>query len=226
MPNSEIARLIDHTLLKPDATSGQIITLCAEAREHGFASVCVNPYWVPLAAQELSGCDVKTCTVVGFPLGANTTPAKIFEAGKALRSGAQEIDMVINIGELKAGNVSAVLADIRGVVEESHAAGAIVKVILETCLLTDAQKVTACQLCVEAGADFVKTSTGFSTGGATVEDVALMRNTVGPLIGVKASGGVRSLADLRKMVDAGATRIGTSSGVAIVAGALAAEGAY
>jgi deoxyribose-phosphate aldolase len=226
MLNSEIARLIDHTLLKPDATSSQIVKLCAEAREHGFASVCVNPYWVPVAVQELSGSTVKTCTVVGFPLGANTTPTKIFEAGKALRSGAQEIDMVINIGELKSGNLAAVLADIRGVIEESHVGGALVKVIFETCLLTNEQKITACRLSVEAGADYVKTSTGFSTGGATVEDVALMRNTVGALTGVKASGGIRSLADLRKMVDAGATRIGTSSGVAIVAGALAAEGAY
>jgi deoxyribose-phosphate aldolase len=225
MLNSEIARLIDHTLLKPDATSVQIVKLCAEAREYGFSSVCVNPYWVPVAAQELVGSSVKTCTVAGFPLGANTTPTKIFEAGKALRSGAQEIDMVINLGALLSGDTAAVLADIRGVVEETHGAGAIVKVILETCLLTQEQKVTACRLSVEAGADYVKTSTGFSTGGATVEDVALMRNTVGALIGVKASGGVRSLADLRKMVDAGATRIGTSSGVAIVAGALAAEGA-
>jgi len=226
MLNSEIARLIDHTLLKPDANSEQIVKLCAEAREHVFATVCLNPYWVPVAVQELLGSTVKTCTVVGFPLGANTTPTKIFEAGKALRSGAQEIDMVINIGELKAGELASVLADIRGVVEETHAAGALVKVILETCLLTDAQKVTACQLAVEAGADYVKTSTGFSIGGATVEDVALMRNTVGALTGVKASGGIRSLADLRKMVDAGATRIGTSSGVAIIAGAMAAEGAY
>lgn len=226
MLNSEIARLIDHTLLKPDATSIQIVKLCAEARECGFSSVCVNPYWVPVAAQELVGSSVKTCTVAGFPLGANATPTKIFEAGKALRSGAQEIDMVINLGALLSGDTAAVLADIRGVVEETHGAGAIVKVILETCLLTQEQKVTACRLSVEAGADYVKTSTGFSTGGATVEDVALMRNIVGASIGVKASGGVRSLADLRKMVDAGATRIGTSSGVAIIAGALAAEGAY
>jgi len=226
MPNSEIARLIDHTLLKPDATSDKILKLCAEARENGFASVCINPFWVPVAIEQLTGSAVKTCTVVGFPLGANTTATKIFETGKALRSGAQEIDMVINIGALVAGDLATVLADIRGVVEESHGAGAIVKVILETCLLTDPMKVAACKLCVEAGADFVKTSTGFSTGGATVEDVALMRNTVGPLMGVKASGGVRSYADVRKMVDAGATRIGTSSGVAIVAGAVAAEGAY
>jgi deoxyribose-phosphate aldolase len=222
MLNSELARLIDHTLLKPDATSGQIVKLCTEAREYGFASVCVNPYWVPVATQELAGSSVKTCTVVGFPLGANSTPTKIFEAGKALRSGAQEIDMVINIGALLSGDAAAVIADIRGVVQETHGAGAIVKVIIETCLLTDAQKVTACRLSVEAQADYVKTSTGFSTGGATVEDVALMRETVGPSIGVKASGGVRSLADVRKMVAAGATRIGTSSGVAIVAEALPA----
>jgi deoxyribose-phosphate aldolase len=226
MANSDIARLIDHTLLKPEATADKIVKLCAEAREHGFASVCINPFWVPVAVQELTGSSVKTCTVVGFPLGANTSATKIFEAGKALRGGAEEIDMVINIGALLSDDLPAVLADIRGVVEESHGAGAIVKVILETCLLTDAQKVTASKLAVEAGADFVKTSTGFSTGGATVEDVALMRKTVGPSVGVKASGGVRSYADVTRMVDAGATRIGTSSGVAILAGALAAEGAY
>jgi deoxyribose-phosphate aldolase len=226
MPNSEIARLIDHTLLKPDATAAKIVQLCAEAREHGFASVCVNPFWVPAAVQELTGSSVKTCTVVGFPLGANTTATKIIEAGKAVRSGAQEIDMVMNIGALLSGDLPTVLADIRGVAGETHGAEAIIKVILETCLLTDPQKITACQLCMEAGADFVKTSTGFSTGGATVEDVALMRNTVGPLMGVKASGGVRSYSDVRKMLDAGATRIGTSSGVAILAGALVAEGAY
>src|ERR1700733_3165433 len=226
MLNSEIARLIDHTMLKPEATADKIIKLCDEAREHGFASVCVNPVWVPVVVQELTGSSVKTCTVVGFPLGANATATKIFEAGKALRSGAQEIDMVINIGALVGDDLAVVLADIRGVTEETHGAEAIVKVILETCLLTDEQKITACKVCLEAGADFVKTSTGFSTGGATVEDVALMRKTVGPALGVKASGGVRSYADVMKMVDAGATRIGTSSGVAILAGALAAEGAY
>ena len=226
MLNSEIARLIDHTLLKPEATSAQIVKVCAEAREYGFASVCVNPFWVPVVAQELTGVSVRTCTVIGFPLGANTTPAKIFEAGQALRGGARELDMVINVGALKSGDFAAVLADIRGVVEEGHGSGALVKVILETCLLTGAEKIAACELCVEAGADFVKTSTGFSSGGATVEDVALMRRTVGPSIGVKASGGVRSYAEVRMMVDAGATRIGTSSGVAIVSGAMAAEGAY
>lgn len=226
MPHSELARLIDHTLLKPEATADKIVKLCAEAHENGFASVCVNPFWVPVVAQELTGSSVKVCTVVGFPLGANATATKIFEAGKALRSGANEIDMVINIGALAGGDLASVLADIRGVVEESHSANAIVKVILETCLLTDDQKVTACKLCMEAGADFVKTSTGFSSGGATTADVALMRKTVGPTMGVKASGGVRSYADVMKMVEAGATRIGTSSGVAIVAGAMAAEGAY
>ncbi len=226
MPNSEIARLIDHTLLKPEATADKIVKVCAEAREHGFASVCVNPFWVPTVVQELTGSTVKTCTVVGFPLGANVTATKIFEAGKALRSGAEELDMVLNIGALIAGDLPTVLADIRAVVEEGHGAGAIVKVIFETCLLTDAQKLAACRLCVEAGADFVKTSTGFSTGGATLADVALMRKAVGPDMGVKASGGVRSYEDVVKMVQAGATRIGTSSGVAILAGALAAEGAY
>jgi deoxyribose-phosphate aldolase len=226
MVNSEIARLIDHTLLKPEATADKIVKVCAEAREHGFASVCVNSFWTPVVARELAGSAVKTCTVVGFPLGAGSTAAKVFETADALRAGAQEIDMVINLGVLIGGDRQAVLVDIKGVADECHGAKAIVKVILETCLLTDGQKVEACQLCVEAGADFVKTSTGFSTGGATVEDVALMRQTVGALVGVKASGGVRSYADVRKMVDAGATRIGTSSGVAIVAGAQAAEGAY
>jgi deoxyribose-phosphate aldolase len=226
MPDSEIARLIDHTLLKPEATAEKIVRLCAEAREYGFASVCVNPFWVPLAAKELTGTSVKTCTVIGFPLGANSTATKIFEAGDTIKAGAQEIDMVINIGALIAGDRPNILTDLCGVIEEGHKAGALVKVILETCLLTDAQKVAGCRFCMEAGADYVKTSTGFSTGGATVEDVALMRQTVGPLMGVKASGGVRSYSDLRKMVDAGATRIGTSAGVAIVEGAVAAESAY
>jgi deoxyribose-phosphate aldolase len=226
MPDSEIARLIDHTLLKPDATADKIVRLCAEALEYGFASVCVNPFWVPLAAKELTGSSVKTCTVIGFPLGANSTETKVFEAGDAIKAGAQEIDMVINIGALIAGDRTKLLTDLCGVIEAGHEAGALVKVILETCLLTDAQKVAGCRLCMEAGADYVKTSTGFSTGGATVEDVALMRQTVGSLLGVKASGGVRSYSDLRKMVDAGATRIGTSAGVAIVEGAVAAESAY
>jgi deoxyribose-phosphate aldolase len=226
MVNSEIGRLIDHTLLKPEATADKIVKLCAEAREHGFASVCVNSFWTPVVARELSESTTKTCTVVGFPLGAGSTASKVFETADALGAGAQEIDMVINVGALIDGDLKTVLADIKSVAGECHGAKAIVKVILETCLLTDDQKVEACKLCVEAGADFVKTSTGFSTGGATIEDVALMRKTVGALMGVKASGGVRSYADVRKMVDAGATRIGTSSGVAIVAGAQAAEGSY
>jgi deoxyribose-phosphate aldolase len=226
MLKSEIARLIDHTLLKPDATMDQIVQLCAEAREHQFASVCVNPCWVPLVVRELAGSNVNTCAVVGFPLGANITAIKMFEAGQAIKTGAREIDMVMNIGQLRSGDVEYVFADIQTVVNETHDEGGIVKVILETCLLTDAQKVQACQISLAAGADYVKTSTGFSTGGATVHDVALMRNTVGPLTGVKASGGVRSFADVEKMVHAGATRIGTSSGVAILAGAAAAEGAY
>jgi deoxyribose-phosphate aldolase len=225
MDNSKIAGLIDHTLLKPDSTASQIVKLCAEAREHEFASVCVNPCWVPLAARELAGSPVKICTVIGFPLGANSTATKQFEAADALRSGAREIDMVINVGALRSGDPALVKADIHAVVEVTHKAGAIVKVILENALLTDEQKVTACKLAVEAGADFVKTSTGFASGGATVEDVALMRRTVGPDIGVKAAGGVRSLDDLQKMVAAGATRVGTSSGAAIIASAKAAENA-
>jgi len=226
MDNSKIAGLIDHTLLKPDSTASQIVKLCAEAREHEFASVCVNPCWVPLAARELAGSPVKICTVIGFPLGANSTATKQFEAADALRSGAREIDMVINVGALRSGDPALVKADIQAVVEVTHKAGAIVKVILENALLTDEQKVTACKLAVEAGADFVKTSTGFASGGATVEDVALMRRTVGPDIGVKAAGGVRSLDDLKKMVAAGATRVGTSSGAAIIASAKAAENAH
>jgi deoxyribose-phosphate aldolase len=226
MQNSEIARLIDHTLLKPEATADQIKKLCAEAREHEFASVCVNPWWVPVAARELAGSPVKVCTVIGFPLGANATATKQFEAENAIRSGAKEVDMVINVGALRSGDLAAVKADIQAVAEAAHKGGAILKVILETALLTDEQKVTACKLSVEAGADFVKTSTGFASDGATAEDVALMRKTVGPGIGVKASGGVRSLADLEKMVAAGATRIGTSSGAAILANAKATESAY
>jgi len=226
MRNSEIARLIDHTLLKPDATPDKIVKLCAEARDNGFASVCVNPYWVPVVIRELAGSAVKACTVIGFPLGANSTATKVFETRDALQAGAHEIDMVINVGALIGGDTSTVQTDIAGVVREAHAAGAIVKVILETCLLSNDQKVTACKLCVEAGADFVKTSTGFSTGGATLDDVRLMRQTVGPKLGVKASGGVRSYDEVMKMVQAGATRIGTSSGIAILAGATATEGAY
>jgi deoxyribose-phosphate aldolase len=212
---STVASLIDHTLLKPEATASDIRKLCAEARQHKFAAVCVNAYWVSLAVSELKGTAVKVCTVVGFPLGATTTASKVTEAAEAIRNGATEIDMVVNVGELRAGNLEAVEADIRAVVETSHAAKAIVKVIIETALLTKEQKVAACAAAKVAGADFVKTSTGFSTAGATAEDVALMRQTVGEEMGVKASGGIRTLEDFRKMVAAGATRVGASASVAI-----------
>ncbi|MGG0657556.1 deoxyribose-phosphate aldolase [Rummeliibacillus pycnus] len=210
------ASYIDHTLLKPEATEEQIITLCAEAKEFDFASVCVNPTWVSVAATELKGAISKVCTVIGFPLGASTSATKAFETKDAIANGADEIDMVINIGALKSGQFDVVESDIKAVVDAAN--GTLVKVIIETCLLTDEEKVKACELSVAAGADFVKTSTGFSTGGATAEDVALMRKTVGPKIGVKASGGVRSLEDLEAMVAAGATRIGASSGVKIMQG--------
>jgi len=211
-----IAALIDHTLLKPEATAADIRKVCEEARKYGFASVCVNPYWVPLVAKELSGSPVKVCSVVGFPLGANSTTIKVAETQAAVHDGAQEIDMVINIGELRAGNQRVVEDDIRAVVSAAHATGAIVKVILEMCLLDESQKIAACLLSKNAQADFVKTSTGFSTGGATVDDIALMRRAVGPNMGIKASGGVRTLEDLRKMVAAGATRVGASASVKII----------
>jgi deoxyribose-phosphate aldolase len=214
--DSSIAALIDHTLLKPEATAADIRKLCAEARQYRFASVCVNPYWVSIAAAELAGSGVKVCTVAGFPLGASSTEVKSFEAGVAMSEGAHEIDMVLNIGALLGGSHGAVRDDIAAVTDTAHLGGAIVKVILETALLTGEQKIAACQLAQQAGADFVKTSTGFSTGGATAEDVALMRRTVGPDMGVKASGGIRSLDDLKKMVAAGATRIGASASVRIV----------
>jgi deoxyribose-phosphate aldolase len=214
--DSSIAALIDHTLLKPEATSADIRKLCAEARQYGFASVCVNPYWVSLAAGELAGSGVKVCTVVGFPLGASATDVKSFETGLAMSEGAQEIDMVLNVGALRGGNNDAVRDDIAAVVETAHLGSAIVKVILETALLAKEQKIAACLLAKQAGADFVKTSTGFSTAGATVEDVALMRRTVGPEMGVKASGGIRTLDDLQNMVAAGATRVGASASVKII----------
>ena len=212
----QVAALIDHTLLKPQATSADIRLLCQEARRYGFAAVCVNPYWVSLAASELAGSAVAVATVAGFPLGANTTAVKVAESEAAIAAGAREIDMVLNIGELCGGNLDAVRADIAAVVAASHAHGALVKVILETALLNDDQKIAACKLSQQAGADFVKTSTGFSTHGATIHDVTLMRRIVGPEMGVKASGGIRTLEDLEAMRDAGATRIGTSSGVQIV----------
>lgn len=211
-----IARYIDHTLLKADATQDQIAQLCYEARTHHFASVCVNPTHVRLCAQLLKDSDVKVCTVIGFPLGATAAPVKAYETQQAIRDGATEIDMVINVGALKSSDYRAVYEDIAGVVATAHAADALVKVIIETALLNDEEKVIACQLSKAAGADFVKTSTGFGPGGATVEDVALMRRVVGPELGVKASGGVRNFADTQAMIAAGATRIGASAGVAIV----------
>ena len=211
-----IAALIDHTILKPDATRADVLKVCREARQYGFASVCVNPYWVPLVRAELSGSAVKVCSVAGFPLGATSTEAKAAEAAIAVRDGAQEVDMVMNVGALKSGDRDAVKADIAAVVKASHAAGAIVKVILETALLDDNQKTIACALAQAAGADFVKTSTGFGPSGATAHDIALMRQAVGPQMGVKAAGGIRTLQDLEAMTAAGATRIGASASVKIV----------
>lgn len=214
---TNIAKMIDHTALKADTTKSQIEKLCAEAKEYEFASVCVNPTWVETAASLLQGTEVKVCTVIGFPLGASTPETKGFETKDAIEKGATEVDMVINIGALKDGNESLVERDIRAVVEAAKGK-ALTKVIIETSLLTDEEKVRACEIAVKAGADFVKTSTGFSTGGATVEDIRLMRKTVGPDIGVKASGGVRDVKGTQDMIEAGATRIGASAGVAIVNG--------
>ncbi|MFQ5409694.1 MAG: deoxyribose-phosphate aldolase [Anaerolineales bacterium] len=214
---TDIARIIDHTLLKPDATPAQIAQLCYEAQKYGFASVCINPAFVALAAQLLAGSPVKVCTVVGFPLGATSAEAKVAETEQALVDGATEIDMVINIGALKAGDYELVERDMAAVVRAAHARGALVKVIIEAALLTDEEKVKACTLAKTAGADYVKTSTGFGPGGATTSDVALMRRTVGVTMGVKAAGGIGTLEKARKMVHAGATRIGASAGVRIVA---------
>lgn len=213
---AEIARLIDHTILKADASRDEVEKVCREALQYNFASVCVNPWNAPQASEILRGSDVKVCATVGFPLGATLPEVKVFETQRAIFHGAQEIDMVINIGALKSGQLAVVEADIRGVVEASHAGGAICKVIIETCLLTREEKIRATLAAKNAGADFVKTSTGFSTAGATPDDVRLMRETVGPGTGVKAAGGVRTLEDLLKMVEAGATRIGASAGVKIV----------
>jgi len=213
-----IVKMIDHTLLKADATQNEIIKIIDEAKEYLFASVCVNPTWVKAAAELLADTpEVKVCTVIGFPLGAQTSETKAFETKNAIENGADEVDMVINIAALKDQQDEIVERDIRSVVEAANGK-ALVKVIIETCLLTNEEKVRACELAVKAGADFVKTSTGFSTGGATTEDILLMRQTVGPDIGVKASGGVRSLEDALAMVEAGATRIGASSGVSIANG--------
>lgn len=210
----ELNCYMDHTILKPDATKEQVTTLIAEAKSHHFMSVCINPTWVAYAHEQLKDSDVKVCTVIGFPLGANTSATKAFETKDAVENGADEVDMVINIGELKSGNTATVLEDIKAVVKASG--DALVKVIIETCLLTDEEKVTACQLAKEAGADFVKTSTGFSTGGATVEDIRLMRETVGDDMGVKASGGVHTYDEAIALIEAGASRIGASASVAIV----------
>ncbi|MFJ4285941.1 deoxyribose-phosphate aldolase [Paenarthrobacter nicotinovorans] len=215
---ANIASYIDHTLLKPEASEADILKVCAEAVEYRFKSVCVNPVWVKTVTKALRGSGVLTCSVIGFPLGATPTDVKSFEARGAVLDGANEIDMVINMASARANDKGALVDDIRAVAETVHAGEAILKVIIETSMLTDEQKVIACEAAVEAGADFVKTSTGFNGGGATVEDVALMRNTVGPELGVKASGGVRSLADAQAMIAAGATRIGASSGIAIVKG--------
>jgi deoxyribose-phosphate aldolase len=212
----DVARLIDHTLLKPEATRAQVEKLCAEAREHGFATVCVNPAWVPLCARLLHGSATGVCTVVGFPLGATLPDVKAFEAGRTVQEGAVEVDMVVNLGALKSGDFRAVERDISGVVEAARRGGALTKVIIEAALLSDDEKVRACVLSKAAGADFVKTSTGFGPGGATAADVALMRRVVGPEMGVKAAGGVKDLQSAQAMIEAGADRIGASVGVKIV----------
>lgn len=217
LTQSQLAKYMDHTLLKADATLDGIDRVVAEAKQFGCASVCVNPFWVPYVARLLDGSGVATCTVVGFPLGASSTASKVFETTDAIANGADEIDMVIIIGELKAGHAELVREDIRAVAEATHAGGKLLKVIIECCLLTDDEKRLACLLCAEAGADFVKTSTGFSTGGATVADVALMRECVGPDFGVKAAGGIRTLADAYAMIEAGASRLGVSAAASILA---------
>lgn len=217
LTQSQLAKYMDHTLLKADATLDGIDRVVAEAKQFGCASVCVNPFWVPYVARLLDGSGVATCTVVGFPLGASSTASKVFETTDAIANGADEIDMVINIGELKAGHAELVREDIRAVAEATHAGGKLLKVIIECCLLTDDEKRLACLLCAEAGADFVKTSTGFSTGGATVADVTLMCECVGPDFGVKAAGGIRTLADAYAMIEAGASRLGVSAAASILA---------
>lgn len=215
MDKKEIAKYLDDTLLKADATPEQIVKICEEAKAYGCASVCVNSGYVPLVSKELAGSEVKTCCVIGFPLGACTSEAKAAETTDSIEKGANEVDMVINVGRAKAGEWDCVKSDIEAVVKAA-AGKALVKVIIETCLLTDEEKIKACQAAKEAGADFVKTSTGFSTGGAKVEDIRLMRETVGPDMGVKASGGVRDFEKAQAMIEAGATRIGTSSAAGIV----------
>jgi deoxyribose-phosphate aldolase len=220
MTQANIAQYIDHTLLKPDAAEHQVHGLCDEARQYGFYSVCVHPTWVALCSDLLAGSSVKICTVVGFPLGATLSAVKAFETQAVTAQGAQEVDMVINVGLLKSGDHDAVRQDIAAVVQAAHAASAHVKVIIETALLSDDEKVAACELAMAANADFVKTSTGFSGGGATIADVALMRRLVGDKLGVKAAGGIRTAGDARAMLEAGANRLGTSAGIQIVREAL------
>lgn len=215
--SAELAAMIDHTVLAPDAAREDVLRLAQEAREHGFASVCVNGIWTETLARALAGSPVRTCVVVGFPLGASTTYAKVAETRDAMDHGAQEIDMVVSVADVRSGNRQAVEADVRAVAQAVHEQDGLLKVIIETCLLEDEQKVLACQAAVAAGADYVKTSTGFSTGGATVHDVELMRAAVGPEIGVKASGGIRTREDALAMVRAGASRIGASKGIEIIA---------
>jgi deoxyribose-phosphate aldolase len=226
LADKNLARKIDHTLLKPDAKPAEIKALCEEARKYVFASVCVNPCYVALCYEMLKNTEVKVCTVIGFPLGSTTTEVKRFEAEQAIYNGATEIDMVINVGQLQEGNYDYVANDIRQVVNAAHNHKAICKVILETALLTDEEKIKACVICKDAGADFVKTSTGFSKGGATVGDIALMKYVVGSGIGVKASGGIRSREDAEKMIASGADRVGASASVKIVLGEDSGKGAY
>lgn len=221
----KINQFIDHTLLKPEAQLAQIQALCNEAKEWDFYSVCINSYFVKKAVSFLNGSNVKVCTVVGFPLGASTMETKRFEAMKAVAEGAREVDMVINISAIKSQDWQYVLDDMSSLAQVTHQQGAILKVILETCLLTDEEKKKACELAVKANVDFVKTSTGFSTGGATIEDIKLMRSVVGTKMGIKASGGIRDLETAKAMIEAGATRLGTSSGILIAKG-LQAEGSY
>ncbi len=220
-----IATMIDHTILKPETTKEMVKKVCDEAREYNFASVCVNPYYVSFVKSQLGGSRVKVTSVIGFPLGSSTKEVKAFEAKNAIENGADELDMVINIGALKNKEYDIVKEDIEAVVNAAKG-NALVKVIIETCLLTDEEKEIACKLSVEAGADYVKTSTGFSTGGATVEDIKLMRKTVGPDIGVKASGGIRDSKKAKEMIDSGASRVGASSSVEIVKGLEATDNSY
>ena len=222
----KLNQYIDHTLLKPEASLTQIEKLCQEAREHNFFSVCINSYYVKTCVELLKGSNVKVCTVVGFPLGASTMETKRFEAMKAIAEGAKEVDMVLNISAVKSGNWQYVLDDMSSLAQVCHQQGAILKVILETCLLTEEEKKKSCELAVKAGVDFVKTSTGFSTAGATIEDIKLMRSIVGPNMGVKASGGIRNTETALAMINAGATRLGVSASVDIVKGINAGAGTY